>query len=254
MKTATVKDAFSRRLNTHLNAQQMISVAVVAGSTLMLFLTLHPELIFRNNTPTGGDMGAHVYGPAFLRDSLLPNFRLNGWSNDWYAGFPMYRFYMLIPALAVLVVDLITPYGVALKIIAVIGILTLPVCTWLFGKFARFAFPIPELLTLASLVFLYDESFTIYGGNIASTMAGEFSFSIALSLAMLTFGLFIRALNEHRGRMVTCVLLALSALTPRPSAACRATRSPGSTDTPTLSPSWQQWRRASRPCCPRPPQ
>ena len=157
-------------------------------------------------------MGAHVYGPAFLRDFLLPHFRLTGWSNDWYAGFPMYRFYMLIPALAVLLVDLIAPYGIALKIIAVIGILTLPICTWLFGKLARFLFPIPELLTLAAVVFLYDESFTIYGGNIASTMAGEFSFSIALSLAVLTFGLFIRALNEHRGRMVTALMLALSAL------------------------------------------
>ena len=175
--------------------QQVISALIVGGSTLMLFLTLQPELIFSNNTPTGGDMGAHVYGPAFLRDFMLPHFRLNGWSNDWYAGFPMYRFYMLIPALLVLVIDLIAPYGIALKIIAVIGILTLPICTWMFGKFSRLLFPIPEILTLASVVFLYDESFTIYGGNIASTMAGEFSFSISLSLAVLTFGLFIRTLK-----------------------------------------------------------
>jgi 6-pyruvoyl-tetrahydropterin synthase related domain len=192
--------------------QQVISALIVGGLTLMLFLTLQPELIFANNTPTGGDMGAHVYGPAFLRDFLLPHFRLNGWSNDWYAGFPMYRFYMLIPALLVLVVDLIAPYGVALKMIAVIGILTLPFCTWLFGKFSRLLFPIPEILALASVVFLYDESFTIYGGNIASTMAGEFSFSIALSLAVLAFGLFIRSMNEGRGHMITACVLALSAL------------------------------------------
>ena len=197
---------------TSWSPQQVISALIVVGSTLMLFLTLQPELIFANNTPTGGDMGAHVYGPAFLRDFMLPHFRLNGWSNDWYAGFPMYRFYMLIPALLVLVVDLIAPYGIALKMIAVIGILTLPVCTWLFGKFSRLLFPIPEILTLASVVFLYDESFTIYGGNIASTMAGEFSFSIALSLAVLTFGLFIRSMNEGRGHMITACMLALSAL------------------------------------------
>ena len=195
-----------------LSPQQIISALIVGGSTFMLFLTLQPELIFANNTPTGGDMGAHVYGPAFLRDFMLPHFRLNGWSNDWYAGFPMYRFYMLIPALLVLVVDLIAPYGVALKIIAVIGILALPVCTWLFGKFSRLLFPIPEILALASVVFLYDESFTIYGGNIASTMAGEFSFSISLSLAVLTFGLFIRSMNEGRGHMIAACALALSAL------------------------------------------
>lgn len=194
------------------SAQQTTSIAIVLGSTLMLLMTLHPELILRNNTPTGGDMGAHVYGPAFLRDFLLPHFRLTGWSNDWYSGFPMYRFYMVVPALAVLLLDLLLPYGIALKLIAVIGILTLPLCTWLFGKFAKFLFPIPELFTLASVVFLYDESFTIYGGNIASTMAGEFSFSIALSLAVLTFGLLIRAFEEHRGKMLTAFVLALSAL------------------------------------------
>ncbi len=195
-----------------LSPQQIISALIVGGSTLMLFLTLQPELIFANNTPTGGDMGAHVYGPAFLRDFMLPHFRLNGWSNDWYAGFPMYRFYMLIPALLVLVVDLIAPYGIALKIIAVIGILALPICTWLFGKFSRLLFPVPEILALASVVFLYDESFTIYGGNIASTMAGEFSFSISLSLAVLTFGLFIRSMNDGRGQMITACALAMSAL------------------------------------------
>ncbi len=204
--------AVNQFLSRRWSAQQIVSAIIVAGSTFMLLMTLHPELILRNNTPTGGDMGAHVYGPAYLRDFLLPHFRLTGWSNDWYSGFPMYRFYMVVPALAVLLVDLMLPYGIALKMIAVLGILTLPICTWLFGKFARFAFPIPELLTLASVVFLYDESFTIYGGNIASTMAGEFSFSISLSLAILGFGLLIRAFDEHRGKMLTALVIALSAL------------------------------------------
>ena len=46
-------------------------------------------------------MGAHVWGPAYLRDHILPHCRLTGWANDWYAGFPMYVFYMLPPALMV---------------------------------------------------------------------------------------------------------------------------------------------------------
>ena len=61
-----------------LNTQQIISLVVVTASTFALLLTLHPDLILSNNTPTGGDMGAHVYGPAFLRDFLLPHFRLAG--------------------------------------------------------------------------------------------------------------------------------------------------------------------------------
>ena len=40
-----------------------------------------------DTTPAGGDMGAHVWGPAYLRDVLLPSGRLSGWTADWYAGF-----------------------------------------------------------------------------------------------------------------------------------------------------------------------
>ena len=114
-------------------------------------------------------------------------------------------------SLLIVLVDLVVPYGVAIKIIAVIG-MTLPIATWLFGRLARFAFPIPELLVLAATVFLYDESFTIYGGNIASTMAGEFSFSIALTLAVLGFGLFAHGMYTGERRVLAAIVIALAAL------------------------------------------
>ena len=90
------------------------------------------------------------------------------------------------------------PYGIAFKIVACLGIVTLPFCCWAFGRLARFRFPIPELMALAGLVFLFDESFSIYGGNVKSTMAGEFSFSIALSFAILGLGLFARGLRDRQ--------------------------------------------------------
>jgi hypothetical protein len=49
--------------------RRLAAIVVVGGATAFLLLTLHPELIVRNNTPTGGDMGAHVWGPAYLRDN-----------------------------------------------------------------------------------------------------------------------------------------------------------------------------------------
>src|SRR5258706_5022888 len=61
--------------------------------------------ILRDTTPAGGDMGAHVWGPAFLRDHLLPHGRLSGWTSDWYDGFPAYQFYMVLPALMVVALN-----------------------------------------------------------------------------------------------------------------------------------------------------
>jgi len=85
--------------------ERVVTATVVIASSLFVFWQLQPELIFSNTTPTGGDMGAHVWGPAFLRDELLPRLRLTGWTPDWYSGFPAFQFYMVVPALLIVILD-----------------------------------------------------------------------------------------------------------------------------------------------------
>ncbi|MGB1682378.1 MAG: hypothetical protein ACPHFO_08565, partial [Acidimicrobiales bacterium] len=74
-------------------------------ATFFVAWNLQPDLVVQDTTPTGGDMGAHVWSPAYLRDVLLPEFRLTGWSPDWYAGFPAFTFYMIIPSLLIVIVN-----------------------------------------------------------------------------------------------------------------------------------------------------
>ncbi|HEY5874573.1 MAG TPA: hypothetical protein VIT64_04700, partial [Ilumatobacteraceae bacterium] len=193
--------------------QAISTLIVVVGVSVFTFVQLHPSRIFSSAVPTGGDMGAHLWAPAYLRDHLLPHGRVIGWSMDWYAGLPVYRFYMLPPALLILLLDVVMSYGMAFKIIVVLGVLTLPVCCWAFGRLSRFPYPIPALFAVAGTIFLFDETFTILGGNIASTMAGEFSFSIALSLAMLALGVFARGMENGKHRALAAILIALAALT-----------------------------------------
>ena len=192
--------------------KSMSTTAVVLGATLLVLAALHPNLILRNNTPTGGDMGAHVWGPAYLRDVLLPHFRLTGWSMDWYSGLPAYRFYMVVPALLVVFLNLVLPYGVAFKLIVVFGLVAFPTAAYYMGKIAKLAYPLPELMVVGATMFLFDESFTIYGGNIASTMAGEFSHSIALMFSLVGLGLFARGLDDGKHRGWAAIFIALSAL------------------------------------------
>ena len=175
---------------------------------------LGDDLIFDDVTPTGGDMGAHVWAPAYLRDHLLPNFQLSGWSMDWYGGLPVYRFYMVVPALAIVALDTVLPYGVAFKLVAIFGLVTMPFMCWAFGRLARFRYPMPELFAFAGLCFVLNESTTIYGGNVLATMAGEFSFSIAISLMMLGLGLLARGLEDGKGRLMmwASIVLALACL------------------------------------------
>ncbi len=191
-----------------------LSVTTAIMMKVVHFNPLRPgtDLIFDDTTPTGGDFGAHVWGPAFLRDNLLGSLRFNGWTMDWYSGMPAYRFYMVLPAFAILLVNLVLPYGVAMKLVSVLGLITLPASCWAFGRLAAFRHPIPEMFAFGGLAFALDESFSIYGGNLKSTMAGEFSFSIALSLGVLALGLLANGLRTGKYRVWASVMIAAAAV------------------------------------------
>ncbi len=189
-----------------------LTLGLVTSAVVFTFAQLQPHLLLADTTPTGGDMGAHVWGPAYLRDNLLPQGRLSGWAPDWYAGFPAYHFYMVVPSLFIVALDVLLPYGVAFKLISVSGLLTLPVAAWALGRLARMPFPTPPLLALGTLPFLFSPLFTIYGGNVASTLAGEFAFSISLSVALVFLGLVLRGLDTGRRRVWAAVVLALCML------------------------------------------
>lgn len=192
--------------------ESWVTLGIVASCVLFVLTQLGPANLFSSTTPAGGDMGAHVWGPAYLRDHLLPSFRLTGWTPDWYAGFPAYQFYMVLPSLAIALLSFVIPYGVAFKLVAVCGVLSLPVACWAFARLTRLPFPAPPLLAVAATAFLFDRSFSIYGGNLASTLAGEFAFSISLSLAILFLGVVGRGLENGKHRALAAVLLALTGL------------------------------------------
>ena len=192
--------------------ESWLSLVIVAGCVLFVFGQLSPSDVLSTSTPAGGDMGAHVWAPAYLRDHLLPSFRLTGWTPDWYAGFPAFQFYMVPPSLAIALLSLVLPYGLAFKLVAISGLLSLPVACWAFAKMVRLPFPAPPLFAVAATAFLFDRSFSIYGGNIASTLAGEFAFSISLTFAVLFLGVVGRGMADGRHRTLAAVLLAMTAL------------------------------------------
>jgi hypothetical protein len=304
---------------------RIATVVLVVAATLFVVWNVRPWAWFLDTTPTGGDLGAHVWAPAFLRDSLLPDLRLTGWSPDWYAGFPAFTFYMVVPSLLIVMVnvgldveigviallaaglaghewargaglDLVAriaaavggvaigvvlrsldgsgydlpamsqfdvpagtvdvvlaaivlptvlaaaawsrlgdhptlrlpvsaglalvailvvpvPYGIAIKLVVIVGTVLLPVCAYLMGRLGGLRRPGPALLAVGTLPFIFDMSFNIYGGNLMSTMAGEFAYSLGLAFAVLTVGVVARGLETGRHRVLGAVLLALTGLT-----------------------------------------
>jgi hypothetical protein len=191
----------------------ILPVVLIAATSLVVLIVMNPLLLLTSTTPTGGDMGAHVFGPAFLRDSLLPEGRVMGWSNDWFAGFPAFYFYFPLPSLTIVFLDLFLPYGVAFKIVTVLGLVALPPAIYFHTRAMKLVRPIALIATGAGAVFVFLESYSIYGGNIASTLAGEFSYSWSFALSLVYLGLLMKAVRDDRRYMKWAALaLALTAL------------------------------------------
>lgn len=180
---------------------------------MIILIILNPWLIVSSTTPTGGDTGAHVYGPAYLRDVLLPEGRILGWSNDWFAGFPAFYFYFPLPSLVIVFLDLVLPYGVAFKIVTVLGIVGLPFAAYFHARCLNLARSVSVVAAASGAIFAFYESYSIYGGNIASTLAGEFSYSWSFAFGLIYLGLLIKAIrDDHKYLKWAALALALTAL------------------------------------------
>ena len=68
---------------------------------------------------------------------------------------------------------------------------------------------------MATLPFLFNTSYTIEGGNLTSTLAGEFSFSLALTSGLLFLGVFAYALRTGRLRWLAAAPVRGDAAVPR---------------------------------------
>jgi hypothetical protein len=169
--------------------------------------------LLQDNTPTGGDMGAHVLLPQILRDELLPSGQILGWSTAWYAGFPAFYFYFPLPALFTVLVDVVIPYGVAFKLSTIVGLVLLPASLYYFVRASGFARVVAGFGAFGGSLFVFMESFAILGGNIKSTLAGEFSFSWSLALSLLYLGTVVKGTRENRPfSPLAGIFLALTAL------------------------------------------
>jgi hypothetical protein len=217
-RSATLPEEFWRlaaqpgRSGPSRSAKRLTTFVVVAAMVAIVIWQLHPSLLFLNTTDNGGDTGAHVMLPYYLEHYLLPRGQITGWSPAWYDGFPLLTFYFPLPYLLVVVFNALFTYNVAFKLVTVLGMVTLPLAAWAMGRLARAPRPVPACLAVATLPYLFDRSYTIYGGNIFSTLAGEFAFSIGLSAALVFIGVVAYGLRTGRGRGWAAALLALIGL------------------------------------------
>src|SRR5487761_2364250 len=198
-----------RRLKDFATPLRVLDIVVVLSVIFVTVWSLHPSLLFSSSLITGGDTGAHLALPAYLKTQGVL-FNLTPWYPGWFAGMPAYTYYFVLPDVLATLASYVINFAVAFKLATVLGSVLMPISAYLMARLFRAPRPVPAALALATLPFLFDASFTIDGGNLFSTMAGEYAFSLSLALALVTIGLFARGVRSGRGYWAAGVALSLT--------------------------------------------
>ncbi len=176
----------------------IISAVTIGVLCVFVLLQLRLSLIFADTTPIGGDFGAHSAGPELVRRHIWDHGLLGGWSDASSAGFPLYRFYMVVPTFFAAVAGYVLPAGVALKVMVALPLVLLPWAAAHLARVSGLTFPGQVLTGTASLIFLFDGSNNSLGGNVASTVVGEYAYAWSMLFCIVTLAVFARDLERGR--------------------------------------------------------
>tara|TARA_B100002052_G_C15871691_1_gene594990 strand:+ start:244 stop:2421 length:2178 start_codon:yes stop_codon:yes gene_type:complete len=182
-------------------------IKVALGSLLVIFLRV--ELVFSDLLPTGGDMGAHIVPTKFFVTELFNNFKLSGWSQDWFAGYPIYYFYFPLPPIITSLLNFLFPFSISFKTMVLLSQILLVVSIEMLMRkntkeFSFYGFGV-------GLLYLLTESFTIFGGNLASSLAGQYSFTYSIAFANLSIFCLVK-LKYRYSTEIAALLIGLSVL------------------------------------------
>ena len=191
--------------------RQAVADVLGLGVLLLALLDLlRPSLLLLSTITAGGDTPCHYPTAVWFYERLLPDWRLHGWYPGSYLGHPLLLYYFPFPFLVMSALAPLVGMPVAFKLGTALPVFLLPLLAYVSFRLMRFAFPAPLLAAAAALVFLFVEDTPIWGGTIASTLAGEFSYTYGIGFAVLFLGVLVRARADGRGPWWPAAALALT--------------------------------------------
>ena len=189
--------------------QLTIDVLALVAIEGFILAQLRPEYLITATTATGGDTASHYYTVDYLRHVLLPSGRISFWTPGNYAGFPILQMYFPLPFLSMCLLDLVMPLQVAFKLVTLFGTFLLPIAAYSMLRSLRTPFPGPAIGALFMLTFLFNTANSMWGGNLLSTLAGEFSYSLSMALSLILLGSLYRGCMDNRGVLLNAFLVFL---------------------------------------------
>ena len=152
-------------------AEDMVSWLVLALVYAFMLSRFDLRLLVSDSILTGGDSASWYQVLKTLKEDFLPQGRLFGFSQANFFGYLEGQHYFILPFLVAALLGFLVPLGVALKIATVAGGFALPLSMFFAASSISGRKRSGAIDAALSLLFLLNESYSIFGGNWLSTFA-----------------------------------------------------------------------------------
>jgi hypothetical protein len=169
-------------------------------------------LAFSDTILTGGDSASWFQVLKTLKEEYLPRGRVFGYSLSNFFGYLEGQHYFIIPFLFAAILGFFMPLTIALKIATMAGGLALPLTMFIAVSSIAGKKRAGAIAASFALLFLFNESYSIFGGNWLSTFAGEFCFSWAIAILPLLVSSIVKDIREDRSGFISGLLLGVTGL------------------------------------------
>ncbi|MDD5175057.1 MAG: 6-pyruvoyl-tetrahydropterin synthase-related protein [Sterolibacterium sp.] len=182
-----------------------MTFTLVAAS--LLAATLGIEFLNSANSPTGGDSASHLLYAWLYADGLVFSGQIVPWLPEVFGGLPFLSYYFPLPFMVIAALSKLLGLSAAFKWGAFLAAMLLPGAVFAGSRrWLGMSWPAAFCGALGAFAFLLHEQNSIWGGNLLSTLAGEFAYSYGLLFAVLAMLAWSRALHLGRGWVVAALL------------------------------------------------
>jgi tetratricopeptide (TPR) repeat protein len=110
------------------------------------------------------------------------------WIHGAYAGFPLFLNYFPLPFALMALISKAVSLMIAFKLVTLLAVIPLPAAVYLCLRRLGYRQNTPAIGAVLSLPFLLMTENSMWGGNIYSTLSGEFAFGISFILYVILTG------------------------------------------------------------------
>ena len=185
----------------------LIDGLFVLAAGALVANTLGVAFLNSPNWPTGGDSASHLLYVWLYAEGLLFSGDVLPWVPEVFGGLPFLSYYFPLPFIVIALLSKLLGIAPAFKWGSFLAAMLLPGVVFVASRrWLGFPRVVALLAGAAALAFLLHEQNSIWGGNLLSTLAGEFAYSYGLFFAILAMIAWLRAVQAGRGWIVPALL------------------------------------------------